>query len=66
MENDRNMEIINQTARVETVKEICDLVQSSKRKHSPFVVEHLTEDNQHFFKVDRTLIKYILAFHFNR
>lgn len=50
MENDKNMGIINQKARVETVKELCDLVQSSRKKPSPFVVKHLSEDNQHIFQ----------------
>ncbi|CAH1112596.1 unnamed protein product [Psylliodes chrysocephalus] len=50
MENDKNMGIINQKARVKTVKELCDLVQSSRKKPSPFVVEHLSEDNQHIFQ----------------
>lgn len=50
MENDKNMGIINQKARVETVNELCDLVQSSRKKPSPFVVEHLSEDSQHIFQ----------------
>ncbi|CAH1099465.1 unnamed protein product [Psylliodes chrysocephalus] len=50
MENDKNMGIINQKARVETVKELCDLVQSTRKKPSSFVVEHLSEDNQHIFQ----------------
>lgn len=50
MENDKNMGIINQKARVETVKELCDLVKFSRKKPSPFVVEHLSEDNQNIFQ----------------
>ncbi|CAH1113394.1 unnamed protein product [Psylliodes chrysocephalus] len=50
MENDKNMGIINQKARVENVKELCDLIQCSRKKPSLFVMEHISEDNQHIFK----------------
>lgn len=50
MENDKNMGIINQKARVETVQELCELVQSSRKKPAPFVVENLSEENQHIFQ----------------
>ena len=44
IKNDTNMEIINQKARVKTMKELWDVVQSSRRKPLPFVVVHLKED----------------------
>lgn len=49
MENDKNMGNINQKARVETIEELCELISSSRQKPTPFVVEHITEENQHIF-----------------
>nr|XP_023012891.1 uncharacterized protein LOC111502940 [Leptinotarsa decemlineata] len=50
MENDKNMGLINTKARVETLEEMCELLQSSRCKPSPFVVVKINEQNQTIFR----------------